>query len=130
MNALKLTFLLMSIFLIGACGNDEEECAKADWLGTDSGTVDLDGTIFDATATIEDEGEFGIRFTWESAGGTAATSFPVTGCFVDRSSNDGVFNITYTLLLEGDKLSHTNNFEVVGGTPSNNTSMIFEGIRD
>ncbi|MEL6659907.1 MAG: hypothetical protein AAFP77_27630 [Bacteroidota bacterium] len=130
MNALRLIVLLSAITLMTSCGDEDEGCAKANWIGTYTGTVIVNGNARDATATIVDMGEIGIRFSWESSASASFGDFPVDGCFLDRSRDNGISFRTYTLTLDGDQLSHRDETESYGLGEEYNIFISFEGTRD
>ena len=82
---------------------------------------------------VTERGDNEIIFSYESPGLLfVSNTIELTGCEIDLSRSDNLFDYTYTLFLDGDILSHQDisialNSAAIAGSSS---SCIFEATRD
>ncbi len=93
MKTLKLSFLLLFVFIIASCSKEEEAtCTLADWLGTYTGTALCDGKTQNATLTISKVNTNEIKFAAVLEDGTEndypSLKFGVD-CTLSETKNDG-----------------------------------------
>lgn len=126
MNLLRLSFLLVLILGLSACGSDDESstsCVQSDWVGTYTGTVDCDGTVEDVTVTITASGTDAVIIKYESA--TMETEYdPITpdGCTIDQSQSDSGITLSLEVTLDGDNLRMDESIEFIG-LPATNCNI-------
>lgn len=111
MKAFKLTFLLLALLTIAACGEDDDPvvCAQADWIGTYTGTQTcVGGTTEGVDVTITANGATGLDVTYTTASGSQ-TSFteplPFEGCTLDVDSEGNGITLTIDATLTGNELT-------------------------
>ena len=108
MNLLKLSFSLLLIFTLAACGDDDSApaCTQSDWVGTYMGTQDCDGNTEDVTVTITASGSDAIIVEYQSLNGDAEFD-PLTpnGCNLDRTESAGGNTLTVDANLDGNNLN-------------------------
>ncbi len=113
MKALKITLLLLAIFSVAACGEDDDElpvvCTQADWLGTYTGSIDCTSTNpEDVNVTITASGPDAVVIAYQTATITGEYSpIPFDGCNLNASDNTGGISFSLTVTREGDLLRWT-----------------------
>lgn len=124
MNFLKSFTLLLILFSIAACADDDDTpivCGQSDWVGTYTGTVDCDGLVLDATATITASGTDDIILSYVSVDstGTETLTFdplPFDGCDLDATASGGGDTVTLDADLNGDELTINTTVTTAAGT--------------
>jgi len=122
MNLLRLSFLLVLVFSLVACGDDDEgagSCTQADWVGTYTGTSDCDGLTEDVTVTITANGSDAVDIVWETP--TVETEYDpinLNGCNLNQSDSTGGLSISVDATLNGDNLTLT---EIITNTGNSST---------
>ena len=117
MKLFKLFTLLMMISVFTACGDDEEDCVQADWVGTYSGTI----TCTESSGTLEDSGDVTVNITASGSNNIIITydsdlteietePLAFSGCTLSETVSDGGFSLTITADLAGDELTLTDVF--------------------
>lgn len=113
MKTFKLTFLLLALLTVAACGDDDDTpvvCGQADWVGTYTGTVDCNGIVVDATSTITASGADNIILAYNAidTSGTTTLTFdplPFDGCDLNATASGGGDTVTLDADLNGDELT-------------------------
>jgi len=109
MNFLRLSFLLVLLATVAACGDDDSSptCTQAEWVGTYTGTIDCDGASEAVTVTITASGSDAIIVKYETVTIETETD-PLTpnGCDLDRTGTTGGVTITVDATLDGDNLTY------------------------
>lgn len=119
MNLLKLTFGLVLAIGFIACDKDDDDCTRANWVGTYEGTIDCDGVEEDVLVTITTSGSEHIVIEYETPT-IVATYDPLAPdkCNLDHSASAGGIALTVDAGLNGDNLT-LEEIYTVGGITTN-----------
>lgn len=114
MKAFKLTFFLLAILSITACGDDEDEmmavCSQADWVGVYTGNQDCteEPGAEAVTLTITADGTDAVNFVYEYDDNTTISNVdPITidNCGFRFSGSEQGITLTLEATLDGDKIT-------------------------
>lgn len=112
MKFLKLLFLLIILSTFAACGDDDDNCSKADWIGTYTGTIEYlthADSIEDVTLTVTPNGSDLVIFKYKTTS-TEEEFIPLKpqDCFAGANLNPSgseIINILANLLKDQDRLT-------------------------
>ncbi len=111
MKLLKLSFLLLTITFLSACGDDDGDgddlsCVQADWVGTYTGTQTCDGTAEEVTVTITASGTNDVVIKTETTTlETEYDPFTPNSCDIDKTVTAQGFTITIDAALATNQLT-------------------------
>lgn len=130
MKALQLLFLCLGVLTFAACGNDDDEaasCMASDFTGTYAGTLTCDEDEPDDVPTVvtvnitEGTADNTIRIGFVEIfdGGTTEVDLdvdiPVSGCTATFNGTEDGITFTYSVRLDGDRVTVEETVSVAGG---------------
>ncbi len=127
MNLFKLFTLMVLLSVFAACGNDDDDCAQADWVGTYSGTIvctedGVEEDPEDVTVTITASGTDQLVFEYDTPStGLETDPLDISGCDVNFSASEQGITLTVSADLDGDNLKFT---DVFSGNGFSSTCVI------
>ncbi len=109
MRFLKLSFLLLQIIFLSACGKDDENCVQADWPGIYIGTEDCDGYIKETIVTITAGETNDVVVKTQSANSDYKYQpFPGSSCDFSETTSHEAVTVSLDISLEDDLLTIKN----------------------
>ena len=106
MKLFKFLFLVTTVVMFTACGDDDSDCIQADWVGTYTGTSDCDGTIEEATVTITASGTDRVVVITEIPGlESEYDPIDLDGCSLEESKSEAGLTLSVDATLDGDNLT-------------------------
>ena len=115
----NLLLVFSLVFLLASCGDDEDGCSQADWVGTYTGTETCDGTTVDATIVVAAVGEDMLSMTFTSSGSTIEIpGVPFDACGVSEELSLDTSTLDVDASLDGSNLTIDTEFMTLFGNAS------------